>query len=323
MENSSVDTTPKNESVGENLHKMDLYWKIGYNFSFFLIIVSVATIVANGLLLLVLYKDPLRRFRTPLCNILVSLSATDLLAAFTYEPVSASCFIMAYFNNPSTKTCLYYVQNYLSAVTRTIWKMSPLHIFALTILQFLVVALPLKLARNITNNYTIAVSVFIWVYSTVFEIIESTLPKNSRVFFNMTLTDIIIHNLCIPSLTLFVYILLYREFKRRSAQGFVIRSASQEQASKEKRRLHCQQKLLKINLLLIVILFLCTLPYGWIQLFYLRFNLRVFEFQFIPIATFSLKMMLHTIVFAWRLPHYRKAFTMVWSSKSKVTFRNA
>ena len=283
------------------------YWKIGYYFSFFLLGISVITVAANVVLLFVLYKDPLKSFRTPLNNFLISLSLTDLVAGLTYEPVSAACYLMANYKHPSTRQCLHFLQNYISAVTRIIWKMSPLLIFALTVLQFVVVVSPLKLTRKVTKQRIIFVASFIWLYSIVFEIVLLTLSDERRVFTLVTTTDITIHNLFIPWITLVVYIALYREFKRGAALALAFRSESSELANRERRRAHSQQSLLKVNLLLVVVLLLCTLPYGGTQLAYLWFGLSSPEFQFIPIATFSLKLMMHTVIFAWRMPQYRIA----------------
>ena len=95
-----------------------MYWKIGFYFSFFLIATSFITVVANILLLLVLYKDPLKSFRTPVNNFVISLALVDLLAAVTCQPFSAACFLMVHYKNPSTEICLYYLEEYFSAVTR-------------------------------------------------------------------------------------------------------------------------------------------------------------------------------------------------------------
>ena len=319
MDNLSLPSdTSTNSSFDQNWYKTSSYWEIGYYFSFFLLGISVITVAANVVLLFVLYKDPLKSFRTPLNNFLISLSLTDLVAGLTYEPVSAACYLMANYKHPSTQQCLDCVEKYLSAVTRTVWKMSPLLIFALTVLQFVVVSSPLKHARKVTKKITIFVTSFIWLYSTVFEIVVPTLPDGSQVYSLVTLIDITIHNLFIPSITLVVYIALYREFKRGTARRLAVRSESLQQVNRERRRARSQQNLLKVNLLLVVVLLLCTLPYGGTQLAYLRFGLSSPEFQFIPLATFSLKLMLHTVVFAWRMPQYRTALKIVLNKKTTI-----
>ena len=286
-----------------------VYWEIGFYFSFFLITTSFITVVANMLLLLVLYKDPLKSFRTPVNNFVISLALVDLLAGVTYEPFSATCYVMVHYKIPSTKYCLYYLEEYFSAVTRVIWKISPLLIFSLTVVQLIVVASPLRLARKVSLNKIAVTTSVLWIYAITFEVIENFTRNHisSKINAVVTTIDITFHSVIIPSVTLLVYILLYREFNRLTVGRLAVRSESLEQMNRERQRIDSQERILKVNLLLIVVLLLCTIPYAGTQLAYRWFAVTAPEFQFIPIATFSLKLILHTLVFAWRLPQYRSA----------------
>ena len=139
-----------------------------------------------------LYKDPLKSFRTPVNNFVISLALVDLLAGVTYEPFSAACYVMVHYKNPSTKICLYYLENHFSAVTRIIWKISPLLIFSLTVVQLVVVASPSRFARKISLKKTVVTTNVVWIYAITSEVIEH-LTRNlilSKIFAVATSVDI-------------------------------------------------------------------------------------------------------------------------------------
>ena len=300
-----------------------MYWEIGFYFSFFLIATSFITVVANILLLLVLYKDPLKSFRTPVNNFVISLALVDLLAAVTCQPFSAACFLMVHYKNPSTEICLYYLEEYFSAVTRVIWKISPFLIFSLTVVQLIIVASPLRLARKVSLKKTAVTATAIWIYAITFEVIENFTRNHISSRINTVITTIhtTFHSIIVPLVTLLVFILLYREFNRRTVGRLAIRSENLEQMNRERQRIQSQERMLKVNLLLIIVLLLCTIPYAGTQLAYMWFAVTAPEFQFIPIATFSLKLMLHTLVFSWRLPQYRSAlFVTLCQGRSRCCF---
>ena len=62
------------------------------------------TVLANVLLLLAIYKDPLNTFRTPTACFLVGLAITDLVAGLVPEPLVTSCYFMHYHDHPNAIT---------------------------------------------------------------------------------------------------------------------------------------------------------------------------------------------------------------------------
>ena len=82
------------------------FFKFAFGSAIYILTVSLITIMANGLLLLVFFFDPLKIFRNATTYFLVGLAVVDILTAATQEPAYATCFIMMYARHPDTRyTC--------------------------------------------------------------------------------------------------------------------------------------------------------------------------------------------------------------------------
>ena len=62
-------------------------------------------IVASSLLLVTFLVDPLKIFRNPTTNFLIGLAIVDLLTALIQESISATCFMLMYFQHTSWTKC--------------------------------------------------------------------------------------------------------------------------------------------------------------------------------------------------------------------------
>ena len=79
------------------------FFKLAFGSAIYILTVSLITIMANGLLLLVFFFDPLKIFRNATTYFLVGLAVVDILTAATQEPAYATCFIMMYARHPDTR----------------------------------------------------------------------------------------------------------------------------------------------------------------------------------------------------------------------------
>ena len=61
-----------------------------------LMILSPVTIISNVLLLLTIYKDPLKCFRTPATYFIVALAVVDFTTGLCFEPFYLMYHIMQY-----------------------------------------------------------------------------------------------------------------------------------------------------------------------------------------------------------------------------------
>ena len=166
--------------------------------------------------------------------------------------------------------------------------------------QLIIVASPLRLARKVSLKKTAVTATAIWIYAITFEVIENFTRNHISSRINTVITTIhtTFHSIIVPLVTLLVFILLYREFNRRTVGRLAIRSENLEQMNRERQRIQSQESILRVNLLLIVVLLLCTIPYAGTQLAYMWFSVAAYEVQFIPIATFFIEVdVAHTCLF--------------------------
>jgi len=77
----------------------DEFYKAAFFSAIFIYVVSLITMLANSLLLLTFYVDPLKIFRNSTTNFLIGLAIVDLLTALVQEPIYATCFIILPYRN--------------------------------------------------------------------------------------------------------------------------------------------------------------------------------------------------------------------------------
>ena len=154
--------------VGTGRNSLEDFYKAAFGSSFFIIMCSLITILANSLLLFVFFVDPLKIFRgNPTTYFLVGLAVVDLLTALVQEPIYATCFMLLYFQHPSTKKCIPFtdIGRRLGAFAMTA---SFLIVFAFTLTQYIVVSSPLKYGRLVTKKKVLFGIAAIFLYSAIF-----------------------------------------------------------------------------------------------------------------------------------------------------------
>ena len=72
------------------------FFKFAFGSAIYIIIVPFLNIVANGLLLVVFYFDPLKIFRNATTYSLIGIAFVDIFIAATQQPMYATCFIINY-----------------------------------------------------------------------------------------------------------------------------------------------------------------------------------------------------------------------------------
>ena len=118
------------------------FYKVAFSSAIFIYTVSLVTILANSLLLLVFCVDPLKIFRNSTTYFFIGLAIVDLLTALVQEPIYATCFILLYIKHPSLQKCEPFMKfaSDFSAFSITV---SLLIVFAFTVTQCIVVSSPL------------------------------------------------------------------------------------------------------------------------------------------------------------------------------------
>ena len=113
--------------------------------------VSLFTILVDSLLLGTFLLDPIKIFRNPTTFFLIGSAIVDLRTGLVKEPTYATCFMLLYFQHPSSSKFVAGMRfgHYFSEFCVSI---SPSIVFAFSLMQYIVVASPLKYGCMITKK---------------------------------------------------------------------------------------------------------------------------------------------------------------------------
>lgn len=295
----------------ENLRS--LYMKFELTEGICLSIMSVLTVSANILLLIAIWKDPEKNFRSPTTYFLIGLGIADLLTGATTEPFFAVYYIMRFVrgdkNIPAVISHLYDVGQSISTVTIS---SSYLIILGLSISQYIAIKWPHKYKVLITRNRVI-VSVFLsWLYFISFILVLTFSPNIDTVLFLKV--DLALHPVLISSVLFITLSLLYRVFTRQVQQRKSFReSANIVKGGAKGRADNLQRQFTIVTFYLASVLLISALPHITIQFVWLYADLPLEGKYYIFMALrirdllLFLKVASDAFIYAWRLPAYRQA----------------
>ena len=285
-----------------------------------LAVICPLTILANVLLLIAICKDPFKTFRTPTACFLVGLAITNLVTGVLPEPMVTTCYFLLYQHHPKQIYCprVFQIAGIVAAITTNV---SFFIVMVFTLVQYVAVAFPLKYKRLISVRKTILCVVFIWAYATLFEVLQAVgVPKEV-----LEKIDLHLHSTFTLLLTICAYVLLQKAFRKQmmkrsqklNAFSTITTSRSQDSTRRQKRKPLVEKKFVRMNLVLIIILLVCSQPSALLWYVFLysgedtRSSKSLFIARIIVDNTLYLKFLLDPFVFAWRLPKYRKALKKV------------
>ncbi|XP_068713755.1 neuromedin-U receptor 2-like [Montipora foliosa] len=294
----------------------------------FLAVICPITVLSNALLLIAIYKDPYKTFRTPSAYFLVALAFVDLITGLIPEPMTVTCYYRFYNNHPDSHFLK--ILEVAGTVTAITSNTSFFIVLTFTFAQYAAVAFPFKFKCLITVRNTVACVVGLFLYAILFESLQ--LVGVSREV--ITKIDLHLHSTFLLFLTVIIYLLLQRAFGKqmtvtRRLTLTTINTATSEGCADTRdsctpNERPTQQKLIeknfvRLNLVIIVILLICSQPSAIVWYVYLYSGEKTKVSLSLRIAgvvtnnTLFLKSLLDPFVFAWRLPKYRKALKKVFS----------
>ncbi|XP_031552277.1 melanocyte-stimulating hormone receptor-like [Actinia tenebrosa] len=297
----------------------------------FLAIMSPTTIILNSLLLFAIFKDPFKTFQSPSTYFLIGLTVTDLVSGLVVEPVVMTCYFMTYSQHPSTGDCMIVLTDHIGLLSAASINSSFLIVLSFTVVQYLAVSWPLKYKNIVNVRRTITCIIGIWIYTILFELLQKIgVPKT--VIEN---TDLILHTTISFIVMVVFYILLQRSFHKKMKLGFVLRAESTIQSTSASiqadgnrrsprntptnKQIDIEKKFIRVNLLLIALLFFCSIPNAIMWYILLvepqyRNSTDFFIARIIMDNTLWVKFLLDPLIYAWRLPKYRRALKKSFQS---------
>ena len=212
---------------------------------------SIVTVTINGLLLFVIFRDPLKCFRKPFGVLITGLAATDFLFGAIVDTVYAKNQFYCV-KNEHRETNFDYVMDYFIDNSTTVL------VLALSVDRLLAVAFPIFYRYSVKKTQSAIAVVMVWIYSLVFSLIQLT-EISEDVYDTI---DVHLHVTFVLTATGIIYCIIYFIIRKRR-KSF---PGSEESASSKKREQHLtnlqrEREFAFTAFLILVVLVLTQIPY--------------------------------------------------------------
>ena len=307
--------TLSNASLGQEDYSS--YLTTLYISAFLLSFLSPITVVSNSLLLVAIYKDPFKSFRTPVTYFIISLAVVDLITGLVVEPFFAAYYFACYCYQTLLPGKVFdYLFQTGTFVSLVMLSTSFLLVLALTTTQYIAITFPHKYRRFFTKKRVLVSVSCCFVYFSIFSSLQFTkFPE--EIYFKINLH---LHPTVVGVLLTAAHIFLYKSFRkfvRKSKairqQNMINQSINQPSHDNKSEAKH-QKQLTVVALFLSALLLLSLFPHIVTFYVFLYTRHQSYEFRFrVSIALrvsdmiMFLKVALDAYIYAWRHPKYRKA----------------
>ena len=290
------------------------YREVQITSGIFLALVSLAAAVGNGLLLVTIWKDPFKTFRTPTTFFIIGLAVADFLTGIIVCPIQASLSIAGYIGIKRNSLIFPFLQKAASVATfisLITMNSSYIILLSLTWSQFLAISSPHKHKALVTKRRAKASLISTWAYTIAFAVLYASGVEKTVLF----KVDLYVHTTGSLLLLTIAYFCLYKAFKRHMRR---LHSLRENNLSRVNRR---QRQFTIVNLLLLMFVIVCTLPItvvSYLHIYHTESNAHPLKMKIAHLLSCNmlfLKFALDPLIYAWRLTQYRQAL------KSLVTCR--
>ena len=262
--------------------------------------ISFFGVISNALLLLAIFKDPLKCFRNSATYFVINLSVSDCLTCF-FAPV------------------IYIISLYIAAFKYETFQLffictgctSLLSITTIAIDRFLMIAYPIKHRVLIGRKVTVTWIVVIWVVSCLVSV--------SAVFWSRRKDGTSVHTFCafIVVLSTTIYVLTYYKLKKQS-MNIALQTSSDSRA--QKTRILKEKHYLKTIIIIACIAVVCVLPSMVLFQTFIFLKLATSNFTTIAVSktflcVFTLNFAVNPLIYVLRLPNYRKTFYLLYCKR--------
>lgn len=278
-------------------------------------VLSFIALTANGLLLLALWKDPNKRFRTPSTVFVVGLTVADFLTGILVGPIIAYARIV--FSMSQTAASKFSLLQKVGQISSMLtMNASYIVLLFLTWNQFAAIRFPHKHRHSVTTRKVKICVVSSWTYALLFSLL--LLWVQADVVFKI---DFYAHNCSFLVLLTIAYTCLCVAFKRQTlrigASTSIRLHVSQHQST---RRRNAEKQFTMVAMILVMFIIACTLPSTVLNLIYTywkdRFNspsgaISLAIAREVSGVFLFLKFSLDPFLYCWRLAAYRRALSTI------------
>ena len=280
----------------------------------FIAVLAFITTTGNGLLLLAIWKDPLKTLRTPTTYFVIGLTTADFLTGLFVSPVAAFRQIVnfckpALGRSEATKTA----KDFTASASLLTMNTSYLILVLLTWSQFAAISFPHQ-HRNLVSKRRVGTCVVLaYLYAFTFALLPALGVEDDL----LDRLDLFMNTLPLLSLLILAYTCLHVAYRRQVRRISTLRTQPVNAACKVRSRRR-ERQFTTVNLLLVLFVLVCTLPATIIWIFRLyRPNMPAERNATLNIVALHagsvlfLKFALDPFLYCWRLPHYRRSLRSV------------
>lgn len=291
--------------------RMNRPWKEGnfdlkYFWAVVVAITALATLFANALVIVAVWKDPNRNLQRKPSNLLIASQAVaDFFVGLIHDPL-CSWWILTF-----SSTAVHVIE----AVSSLFLVASVFHVVALSFDRYVAVAQPLRHNSIVTKKRVLAWCVIIWSYSGIYMAYRTVLRELNH---SIVIINIIsgVHTVLPSTVSVFFYFSLYRTLRKYRKSASSLDESGQIVINAYRR----ERNMTKAMMVVLGLFLLCVTP--WFVLYQVigacptcddHKSVEMYLFA-IFYYVFLLKSLFNPFLYAWRLPKFRVVFKSILKS---------
>ncbi|XP_031551913.1 melanopsin-like [Actinia tenebrosa] len=291
----------------------------GVNYLIYAIIqslVAVLSVVTNGLLLVVLYKNPNKSFRKPFSVLIIALVATDFLKGLLADSISAWINYQYAFGR---STWLVDDWNFYTVLDYALDNAATLLVILFAADRLVALVFSLYYRSSVTARKTSAAVAIVWVYSLAFSGVQFAGMEDTK----YDLLDVFLH-IVIPMITMFIIHTTMYCFlkKKRKVENAAYANSNQETPRWIQKNLTIERNFRFVAIFITLTLTISQLPY--LSLVLLKWKCQeclesewLEEYELFAEFTLCITSVINPMLYCWRVKQYRRSLKALVTCKNK------
>lgn len=271
-------------------------------------LVATISTSANGLLLIVLYKNPFKSFRRPFSVLIIGLAATDFLKGILADSISTW---IDYHCTFGIKTWLEDDWNFYTFLDYTLDNSATILVVFFAGDRLLAVAAPLFYRNRISPKKTGTIVVSVWLYAIFFSTLQFTgIPDETY-----DLVDSFLHIVVPMVLMISIHVAIFYSLKKRRKieTSQRLSEPKQETPAWIRKNQRLEKNFRYVAAVITIVLTVSQLP--WLILVIIKMSCGestttttwFINFELFAGFALSLTSAINPVLYCWRLKEYRRA----------------
>ena len=276
------------------------------------LLASIITLTMNGLLLFVIFRDPLKCFRRPFAVLITGLATTDFLVGAIGDTTSAKNEFYCV-KNEDGETYFDWIMDYFIDNSATVLVM------ALSVDRLIAVAFPIYYRCSVKKTHSAITVLIIWVYCLAFSLLQLTdIPEEIY-----DTIDVHIHITFALSATGVIYFVIYWFMIRKRRNLFPGEEVSGQTVEKNLRNLKREKEFAYTAFRILLALVFTQIPF--LVMTKIESNCQScvetsWFFVCKKFADFLLRIssIINPFLYGWRVKHFRNSFMAIFCRPSRL-----